>query len=83
MRRFSIESEFANSNSVEAERINRFQSRFFIVLPHIVLAISGFHEIESEPFGHFSGRETRAEQGGFLKVAFTLLREDSRLQLDA
>ena len=25
-----------------------FQSRFFIVLPRIVLAMSGFHEIEME-----------------------------------
>ncbi len=26
---------------------------------------NGFHEIEKEPFGHFSGRETRADQGSF------------------
>ena len=36
-----------------------------IVLPHIVLLISGFHEIEREPFGHFGGRETRGEHGAF------------------
>ncbi len=32
------------------------------ILLHIVLLTNGFHEIEKEPFGHFSECETCAEQ---------------------
>ena len=37
-------------------------------LPHIVLLISGFHEIEREPFGHFSGQKIHSEQESFRKL---------------
>ena len=36
-------------------------------MPHIVLLNSGFHDIEREPFGHYSRRETRAEKVSFRK----------------
>jgi len=60
---------YRSSNQFQwAERCKSSEPGFFIVLPHIVLPMSGFHELEKQTFGRRFGRvggrqQTRGDHG--------------------